>query len=233
MAGIYAHRGASAELPENTLPAFARAVELGAFGIELDVHLSADGVPVVIHDETVDRTTNGTGAVADLTVADLQALDAGNGEPVPTLRQVLDLVSGKLHVNIEIKAGEAGDAVLALTSEYPDLAFAISSFNHDALRHVRATDAGIELWPLVAAVSDDDIATAKDIGAPQLNAFNRMLNAEIMSDVAAQGLGVWVWTVNDVERARELIEWGAVGICTDDPAAMIAGLGSDLIEPGA
>ena len=227
MATIYAHRGASAELPENTLPAFGRAVELRAFGIELDVHLSADGVPVVIHDETVDRTTNGSGAVAELTVAQLQELDAGNGEPVPTLEQVLDLVSGKVHVNIEIKAGEAGDAVLALTGTYPDLAYAISSFNHEALRNVRNHDATIELWPLVAAVSDADIATAKEIGAPQLNAFGRMLNAEIMSAVAEQGIGIWVWTVNDVERARELIEWGAVGICTDDPQAMLEGLTAD------
>lgn len=224
MSRIYAHRGASAELPENTLPAFARAVELGAYGIELDVHLSADGVPVVIHDETVDRTTNGTGAVADLTVEQLQALDAGNGEPVPTLRQVLDLVSGKIHVNIEIKAGEAGDAVLALTGEYPDLGFAISSFNHDALRHVRGTDPDIELWPLTAAVSDDVIATALEVGAPQINAYDRMLNDEIMAAVGGQGLGVWVWTVNDVDRARELLAQGAVGICTDDPAAMIEGL---------
>lgn len=224
MSRIYAHRGASAELPENTLPAFARAVELGAYGIELDVHLSADGVPVVIHDETVDRTTNGTGAVADLTVEHVQALDAGNGEPIPTLRQVLDLVSGKLHVNIEIKAGEAGDAVLALTGEYADLAFAISSFNHDALRHVRRSDPGIELWPLTAAISDEVIATAHEIGAPQINAYDKMLNEEIMAAVSRERLGVWVWTVNDVDRARELIGQGAVGICTDDPAAMIAGL---------
>ncbi len=224
MARIYAHRGASAELPENTLAAFARAVELGAFGIELDVHLSVDGVPVVIHDDTVDRTTNGSGAVAEMTAADLQSLDAGSGEPVPTLEQVLDLVAGKTHLNIEIKAGEAGDAVLSLISRYPDLHVAISSFNHDALRHVRNTSADIELWPLTAAISDAVIATALEIGAPQINAFDRMLNQEIMREVAAKGLGVWVWTVNDVGRAKELTAIGAVGICTDDPATMIAEL---------
>ncbi|MGI8963878.1 MAG: glycerophosphodiester phosphodiesterase family protein, partial [Thermomicrobiales bacterium] len=91
MVRIYAHRGASADFPENTIPAFARAVELGAFGIELDVHLSRDGVPVAIHDESVDRTTNGSGLVADLDLADLQRLDAGERATISTLAEVLDL----------------------------------------------------------------------------------------------------------------------------------------------
>ena len=224
MVGIYAHRGASIELPENTLSAFARAVELGADGIELDVHLSADGVPVVIHDDTLDRTTNGSGAVADHSVTELQALDAGNSQPIPTLKKVLDLVAGKLHVDIEIKAGEAGDAVLDLVTKYPDLAFAISSFNHDALRHVHRSSPDVELWPLTAAISDDVIRTAKELGSPQIAAYDRLLNAEIIAEVERAGMRVWVWTVNDVDRARELVSWGAVGICTDDPAAMIAGL---------
>ncbi len=112
MVGIYAHRGVSAEIPENTLAAFHRALELGAEGIELDVHLSADGVPVVIHDQTVDRTTDGSGAVHEMTVAELQAFDAGGGERIPTLADVLDLVEDKLHVDIEVKADRAADAVL-------------------------------------------------------------------------------------------------------------------------
>lgn len=221
MVGIYAHRGASIELPENTLSAFGRAIEVQADGIELDVHLSADGVPVVIHDETVERTTNGSGEVAAQTVAELQELDAGGSQPIPTLKEVLDLVSGKLHVDIEIKAGAAGDAVLALTSQYPNLKFAISSFNHDALRHVRKANADVELWPLTAAVSDEVIRTALELGSPQIAAYDRMLNEEIMAEVERAGLRIWVWTVNDVSRARELASWGVVGICTDDPAAMI------------
>src|SRR6187200_2440153 len=104
MVTIYGHRGASAELPENTLPAFALAKELGAYGIELDVHLSRDGVPVVIHDESVDRTTNGSGDVANLDLASLRQLDAGNGATIPTLIEVLDVVGDTLHVDIEVKA---------------------------------------------------------------------------------------------------------------------------------
>jgi glycerophosphoryl diester phosphodiesterase len=222
LVAIYAHRGASLEFPENTLPAFARALELGAYGIELDVHLSADGVPVVIHDDTLDRTTNGTGAVASQSVDYLKGLDAGAGSPVPTLSDVLDLVAGKLHVDIEIKAGEAGDAVLRVVGRYPQLAFAISSFNHDALRHVREKDARVELWPLTVAISDDVLKAAQSLGAPQIAAFDGMLNAEIMKTVAEAGLQTWVWTVNDPRRAKELVTFGAVGICTDDPASMLS-----------
>lgn len=221
MPGVYAHRGVSAGFPENTLPAFARALELEVEGIELDVHLSADGVPVVIHDETVDRTTDGSGSVANLTAAQLAELDAGNGEPVPTLAQVLDLVAGHLHVDIEVKAAEAADAALALARARLNLRFAISSFNHDVLRHVRRVDAMAELWPLTAAVSDEVLETARDLGSPRIAVYDRMLNEEIMQAVAAAGLGVWVWTVNDPERAAELVRYGAVGICTDDPAAIL------------
>ena len=91
---IYAHRGVSAHLPENTLAAFSRAIELGVDGIELDVHLSADGIPVVIHDDTADRTTNGTGNISEFTAHQLGLLDAGDGQFVPTLAQVLNLAAG-------------------------------------------------------------------------------------------------------------------------------------------
>ncbi len=225
MVTIYGHRGASAERPENTLPAFALAMELGVDGIELDVHLSLDGVPVVIHDESVDRTTNGSGNVADLDVAALQLLDAGGGAPIPTLAQVLDLVGGALHVDIEVKAAAAADAVLAETAGRPDLRFAISSFDHDVLRHVRSRDAGIELWPLIAGVSTAAIATATDLGAPRLAAYDPMLNQDIIELAGKNGLEIWVWTVNDPDRADELANWGATGICTDDPRAMLARFG--------
>lgn len=225
MSRIYAHRGASAEYPENTLPAFARAVELGADGIELDVHLSKDGVAVVIHDETVDRTTNGSGNVADLTVAELQALDAGNGAPIPTLAQVLDLVSGKLQVDIEVKAAAAADAVLVETSRHESLKFAISSFIHEVLHHVRAKDANIELWPLTPVMSDEVIATATALGSPQIALHDKFFNAEIGEYARSRGLECWIWTVNDPDRAEVLAGLGVVGICTDDPATLLKRFG--------
>ena len=109
---MVAHRGASAEAPENTLAAFRLALQQGAPAVECDVHLSADGCPVVIHDETVDRTTNGKGAVVGLTRAALRGLDAGSwrgprfaGEPIPTLEEALELCAGRARLFIEIKMG--------------------------------------------------------------------------------------------------------------------------------
>ena len=100
---IIAHRGASAHAPENTLAAFQLALEQGADGIELDVMLSKDGQLIVIHDDKVDRTTNGTGKVADMYLSELKVLDAGQGESLPTLPEVFDRFGGKFLINIELK----------------------------------------------------------------------------------------------------------------------------------
>lgn len=221
MVRIYAHRGASAEFPENTIPAFARAVELGAYGIELDVQLSRDGVPVVIHDDSVDRTTNGSGLVADLDLAELQKLDAGDGAKIPTLAAVLDLTQEHLHVDIEVKAAEAADAVLSETANRADLRFAVSSFDHDVLRHARQISKEIELWPLTVAVSDDVLETANELGSPLIAPSDRFMNREIIEHIRDNGFGCWVWTVNHPTRAEALIAFGVVGLCTDDPAALI------------
>lgn len=221
MPKIYAHRGASLELPENTLPAFARAIEAGAYGIELDVHLTRDGIPVVIHDETVDRTTNGTGALADLDSTELTLLDAGNGSRIPTLDQVLDLVHDSVHVDIEVKAAKAADAVLRATARRPALRFAVSSFDHDVLRHVRRRAPGIELWPLTVGATDDALVTAAQLGSPYLAIHAGFVNDDIVAYLRVQGLEAWVWTVNDPERATDLTRLGVAGICTDDPERLL------------
>jgi glycerophosphoryl diester phosphodiesterase len=221
MALVYAHRGASVEFPENTMAAFQRALELGVEGIELDVHVSADGVPMVIHDATVDRTTNGTGAVADMAREELQALDAGDGERIPTLAEVLDLVGSALHVDIEVKARNAGETVLEEVKGR-DLRWLISSFDWEVLRYVRSRDANVELWPLTVGASDDAIAVAKEVGARALAISHKGMDADIAASLAEQGLGFWVWTVNDPASAEVLAEWGAIGICTDDPAGIQA-----------
>ncbi|MGC4106016.1 MAG: glycerophosphodiester phosphodiesterase family protein [Thermomicrobiales bacterium] len=225
MAAIYAHRGASKEFPENTIAAFRRAVELGVPGIELDVHLSKDGVPVVLHDETVDRTTGHTGDVTSFTVAELAAMDAGGGEGIPTLAQVIDVVEGKVRLNIEVKAAEAADAVLELVKERPALDWAISSFVWDVLRHARGTSEDAALWPLTIGATEDAIALAQEIGATQLNLLDQAVDADIVRFLLDLGIESWIWTVNDPDRAAALIEWGVTGICTDDPSLMLERLG--------
>lgn len=219
MTPIYAHRGASVEFPENTLAAFRRALELGADGIELDVHLSLDGHAVVIHDESVDRTTDGTGAISDMTVEELKKLDAGQGEQIPTLGEVLDLVGEAMHVDIEVKANAAGEAVLR-ELKGRKTRWLISSFDWDVLRYVRSQDAEAELWVLTIGATEDAIAVAKEIDSPALAILHRALDEDIVAYLKEQELGFWPWTVNDPERAKVLAEWGALGICTDDPATI-------------
>lgn len=218
---IYGHRGAPAELPENTLVGFQRAKDLGVYGIELDVHLSKDGVAVVCHDETLDRTTNAKGAIADYTVAELREVDAGNGEYVPTLLEVLELVGDSLHVDIEVKANAAGAAVLEDVKKVAGLRWLVSSFDWDVLRYVRSQDSEAELWVLTGGASDDAIATFHDLKAGALAISNRGIDVDIAAYLAEQNIPWWPWTVNEPERAREVFEWGAIGICTDNPAMIL------------
>ncbi|HEU0165287.1 MAG TPA: glycerophosphodiester phosphodiesterase family protein [Thermomicrobiales bacterium] len=217
MVNVYAHRGASAEQPENTIAAFRRALEIGMYGIELDVYLSKDGVAVVIHDSSVNRTTNGSGELSDLDFAEIRALDAGRGESVPTLEDVIALVAGKTHLNIEVKADAAADEVLRLASQASGLSWGISSFDWDVLRYARRRDSGIDLWPLGIGATEDALKVVQEIGANQLNLFDPAIDEDIVAFLAERGIGTWVWTVNDPARAALLAEWGATGICTDNP----------------
>ncbi|CAN5700239.1 hypothetical protein BH09CHL1_BH09CHL1_08320 [soil metagenome] len=160
---VYAHRGASIEFPENTLAAFRRALELGAPGIELDIHLSKEGIPVVLHDESVDRTTNGTGNTDEMTLAEIQALDAGNGERIPTLREVFELVGDKAHFNLEIKTAVAAQAMLDLLEEFPQIRWATSCFDWSALDYVHAQRPDADCWLATFGTPEGGEAAAKMI----------------------------------------------------------------------
>src|SRR5215216_2965630 len=118
---IYAHRGASAVHPENTLLAFRQALAVGVDGIELDVHATADGIPVVIHDRDIGRTTDGVGYVDQIQLARLETFDAGDGERVPTLAEVLALVGDAAHLDIEIKGAGIERVVLEVLAKYHDV----------------------------------------------------------------------------------------------------------------
>ena len=220
-ARIYGHRGAPAEFPENTLLGFARAKELGVYGIELDVHLSRDGIAVICHDETLDRTTNAQGPIADFTVAELRNVDAGDGNYVPTLVEVLTLVGDSLEVDIEVKANAAGVAVLEEVRKVPGLRWLVSSFDWDVLRYVRGQDASADLWVLTPGASDDAIAVFHEVQAGALAIWEKGIDPDIAAYLAEQNIPWWPWTVNDPARAAELLQLGAIGICTDNPAMVL------------
>lgn len=240
---IYAHRGASASFPENTLAAFRRAVELGVEGIELDVQLSSDLVPVVIHDATADRTTNGTGNIGEFTARQLSLLDAGEGEFVPTLAQVLELAAGNLRVNIELKDASSAGPVAQAVEIIPGLDWFASSADWNALVELRVRIPDAKIYPLCVADFEkikanlpegmqEEEFSARTLAAglefalahqaEGLSIWEAGLEQEDFDLIHKSDLQAWVWTVNDPERARELMALGADGICTDDPELVLS-----------
>ena len=223
---IYAHRGVSAHLPENTLSAFCAAIALGVDGIELDVHLSADQIPMVIHDETADRTTNGTGSIREFTARQLGLLDAGGGQFVPTLAQVLKLVTGKLQVNIEIKDPTSVHAVLAVIAGHPGLDWFCSSTQFSVLEQMRLLAPDSDCQPATVGLAIDTggggslqeaINFASLHNSTGISVWEGILDRSSVDLIQARGLKVWAWTVNDTARARVLASLGVDALCTDDP----------------
>jgi glycerophosphoryl diester phosphodiesterase len=225
-----AHRGASGRAPENTHAAFAVALALGAEAIELDCQLSSDGELVVIHDETLDRTTDGAGPVGDRTVAELTALDAGawfdpsyRGERIPRLADVLAQLRDRAMLNVEIKSasdlGMIEPKLAALVAAERAGAWVVfSSFHAQAIRNMRAAAPWARLGVLADAdPRPDGIALALEVGAEALIPGRRWVDARLVEEAHARELDVWVWTVNEPGEMRRLIALGVDAIFSDWP----------------
>jgi glycerophosphoryl diester phosphodiesterase len=221
---IYGHRGAAAVEPENTLRSFRRALDAGAGGLEFDVHATLDRIPVVIHDRNLERTTNGTGPVDRLTLAELREFDAGQGECIPTLDEALAEIGGRAHLDIEIKQGGIEPEVLDVLGRHPDARWAISSFDWTVLERLRQLSAEAELWPLAVLVSDALFHVARRVRAGGVSLLARSLTEETAPRLVTAGLDIVVWTVNDPAEAKRVQDLGAAGLCTDDPERLIASL---------
>ena len=235
MSLIYAHRGASGYAPENTLEAFRLAMDMGADGFELDVHMNLDGELVVIHDESVDRTTNGTGLVRDLTLAQLKALDASNhmpayqGAKIPTLAEVFALVRHTRHiVNVEIKTDECfypqlEEKCLALAQEMGmEDRVIYSSFNHHTLIRLRALKPDAKLGMLFGDIMVEPWEYAKQLSVDFLHPMKMNIYIPgFVRHTAAAGYGINMWTINDDETILECLKQD-VGIITNYPDKAIA-----------
>lgn len=227
---LWAHRGASCCAPENTLAAFTAAVESGADGLELDIHLSRDGVPVVIHDEALDRTTDGRGPVAEMTWQQLRQLDAGSwfasgfaAEPLPALEDVLNAFAGQLRLNLELKEFGAGLAVLELLSQYPSADIVVSSFNYDLLYRLRSIDDNLPLAVLLDASHwHSAVQIAKDLSACSFHPAVNLVSRPMIAACVQAALPVYVWTVDQPSVARNLLRAGVSGFFTNDPATLKA-----------
>lgn len=213
---IIGHRGAAGLLPENTLPSFARAVALGVQAVELDVHRCEDTL-VVIHDDTLDRTTNGRGSVATAPLSTLRALDAGGGAVVPTLAEVFELLPPEIGINIELKG--AGTAEL-LADWLPDpgrRAVLLSSFEHGLLRTFRRQRTDYPVAPLFGRSNPRLIDIALEFGSGYVNLSRKLVTAALMQPLLEADLRVLVYTVNDLREARKLYRLGVWGLFTDYP----------------
>jgi glycerophosphoryl diester phosphodiesterase len=219
---IFAHRGVSGHFPENTLMAFQAALDAQCQAIELDVYALQNQL-VVIHDRQLARTTNGEGNLEDHTLESLSALDAGRGESVPTLWQVLQLVANKVVLNIELKGADTAELLIALLAKAQqelklDLStIVVSSFNHRLLQQLRKLHPTLALGVLIAHRPLDNAAVASQLDACCLNCDRGFVDAELINDAHQRGIKVYVYTVNDAREARELAKIGVDGIFCNYP----------------
>lgn len=225
---IIGHRGGAAGYPENTLASFKKAVELGADGVEFDVQLTEDGEVVVIHDELIDRTLTESGLVRDYTLSELKEMSAGEyyspdfkDEKIPTLREVLEIVSGLEVINIELKNfldyPELEEKVLKMVEEFGIMdKVIISSFNHQSLQKVQKLHPKIKTGALLMArmINPADYAFKRGFNA--LNLHFLTADRDIIEKAHFMGLDLNVYTVNQPEAVAELTAAGVDMIITDN-----------------
>ena len=239
---VYAHRGGAGLAPENTIPAFDNGLALGADGVEFDVQLSKDGCVVICHDPTVDRTTDGTGAIADLTAAEMAALDAGfrfsrdgafpfrgQGIGVPTLRGVLERFP-QATLLVELKASDPKLAQAVIDEVRAHAAIervTIGSFHQGALDAVRACEPRIRTGADTDEIKNELTRALMEpsprrrsfhsFQVPELFAGTRVVTPEFIERAHTAGVTVIVWTVNAEDDIIRLLEWGIDGLITDRP----------------
>lgn len=241
---IFAHRGVSSVAPENTVAAFAKCLEYGVEWFEFDVGISADASLVVLHDDTVQRTTNGTGAVAHMSFDQLRRLDAGawfapeyRFERIPELATVIDFMNtAKLAANLEIKPFEGPEETREALVEGIAQAtkrlnrqgnLLVSSFQPSLLREFKELRPDVSLGYLVdggglRANFQGVLAEAAEIGCAAIHPDNEHLTDAQVAAMKEAGFTVNVWTVNTVERAQELRGWGVDGVFSDYPQVLVA-----------
>ena len=211
------HRGAKGYVAENTLASFQKAIELGVDGIELDVHLSLDGKVMVIHDDTVDRTTSAKGLIKDFTAKELKQFG------IPTLESVFELVKQKTFINVELKTFETANKVAELIEQYVSEKyweydhFIVSSFDWNALQQVHFLNDKIRLGVLTNTDLDLALAFAKFIRAYSVHPYYHLLTLENVTQMQSKNYKIYPWTINEPEDIIFVKSLNVDGIITDFP----------------
>ena len=228
-----AHRGASGEAPENTLAAFDRAIEIGVDLVEIDVHGTADGAVVVIHDTTLTRTTDCRGAVRDLSLAEIRRADAGawyksefRGERVPTLEEVLELVRNRALLLVEIKADYLAERVLQIVEGMNASSHVvIQSFSPEIVNRVKLLNSAVPTALVVGKLPTAPsrvrartiVGEVLEAGANVLSMWHAALTPQFFEEMRHRGVSVWAWTVDEQVIMRDLIQMGVNGVITNHP----------------
>ncbi|WP_306519146.1 glycerophosphodiester phosphodiesterase family protein [Rheinheimera sp.] len=219
---IFAHRGVSGHFPENTLQAIQAALDCGADGIEIDVYALEDEL-VVIHDRELNRTTNGTGVLEDYSLPELLKLDAGAGEKIPILWQVLELVQNRCVLNIELKGHDTAALLVKLLHKARSelgtdwSTLLISSFHHPLLQQLKTLIPELAIGALTASIPLNYCAFATEIGAVSVHCDRAFIDEKMVQDAKQRGLKVYVYTVNNEREARRLQQMGVDGIFCNFP----------------
>lgn len=219
---IGAHRGASAKFPENTIAAFAAALTMGADFIELDVQLTRDAVPIILHDDTIDRTTTGHGLASNLTYNQIREFG-----DIPTLRRILSLAANRIFLNIELKAGPniglLATKVLALIKEYHmESQVIISSFDHGILPQIKQDYPTIATGVLYEHQLSDAVAYAHRLSANALHPNFNLVQLPLVQQAHDGELYVLTWTVDHPVRLRQLLSMPIDGIISNQPDLALA-----------
>ena len=216
------HRGAMGYAPENTLLSFKTAIPLCDM-VELDVYVCKTGEVIVFHDHRLERCTNGTGHVMEKTFSELRSLDAGKGEKIPTLTEVLDLIDNQVAINIELKGPGTAYPVFQIVDQfikegrYTLDRFVISSFNHPELNHFKALAPEAAIGCLISCIPADLAAIAETVQAEYLNVCGEFISQELVDDAHRRGLKVMVWTVNELDDIAYIKGLGVDGIFSNYP----------------
>lgn len=213
------HRGAAGHAPENTLASFRKAIELGCDMTELDVHVCASGELVVIHDENVDRTTNSKGWVSKLNLTELKRLDAGAGEKIPTLAEVLDLLKDRIMLNIELKGLGTAEPVYKLIKEtgWRNTNLTISSFNWESLTEYKQLDPEARIGVLTFRNHQEALEYAEANKAYSINPYHMLLKKKLVEQAHSKGFKVFPWTPNTAKDIQNEIKKGVDGVISDYP----------------
>jgi glycerophosphoryl diester phosphodiesterase len=224
---VVGHRGAAGLLPENTLPGFEHALKLGCEYLEFDVHLSQDGHLVVIHDDTVDRTTNGSGPVANLPLAELRRLDAGNGNQVPTLQEVLDLTRNRATLLCELKGPFTPDATArAVIGNGMQEQVIFTSFHFGRLARIKQINPALRIGATFGQNAPvDALEQAMALGASTVGINFQAMSVAFVKQARRYGLNLRAWNPDEEDDIQAMIDLDPTGISSNRPDRVLSLLG--------